>query len=307
VHLSPMRLFTLAFAASLIVPASASAACMLPPPGQSAVVPVGSEDGPRALVHTPEGYDPAQGPVPLVFLLHGSGGTGAAMLRDSKLAETADAHGFILVAPDAGIPLERGYAWNIPGVPTVAGEVPGPEERDDVEYIADIADALAEGGCADPARVYATGLSGGGRMTSWLGCVESTRYAAIAPVVGLRAGRARREAEAEVDPATCTPENPMPVLAFNGLKDNTNPLAGGQGMRWGYSMHAAEQRWAQINACRAAPTTKWVDHDTYEERYGDCADGTVVASRIDVDGGHSWVVDNEAMWAFFERYRRAAR
>ena len=45
-------------------------------------------------------------------------------------------------------------------------------------------------------------------------------------------------------------------------------------MRWGYSMHAAEQRWAQINACRAAPTTKWVDHDTYEERYGDCAVGT---------------------------------
>ena len=301
-----MRLISLAFVAAIMFPASASAACMLPAPGQSATVEVGGP-GHKALVHTPAGYRADGAPRPLVFLLHGSGGTGAAMLRDSKLAETADSHGFILVAPDAGIPLERGFAWNIPGVPTVAGEVPGPGERDDVEYLAAIADALVEGGCVDPAQVYATGLSGGGRMTSWLGCVESTRYAAIAPVVGLRAGRARRDDEAQVDPATCTPENPMPLLAFNGLQDNTNPLAGGQGMRWGYSMHAAEQRWAQINRCRAAPTTQWVDHDTYEERYGDCADGAEVASRIDVDGGHSWVVDNDALWAFFSRHRRADR
>ena len=263
-----------------------------------------SQDGPATLVHTPKGYDPDWGPVPLVFLLHGSGGTGAAMLRDSKLAVTADAHGFILVAPDAGIPLGEGFAWNIPGVPTVAGELPGQQDRDDVDHLSSIADALVEGGCVDPARIYLTGLSGGGRMTSWLGCVESDRYAAIAPVVGLRAGIAKPEDESEVDPATCTPENPMPVLAFAGLKDTTNPLSGGQGLRWGYSMHVAEQRWAQLNRCRAAPTTRWVAPDIYEERYGDCAEGSEVAARIDAEGGHSWVVDNEVLWAFFARHSR---
>ena len=127
-----------------------------------------------------------------------------------KLAATADAHGFILVAPDAGIPLGEGFAWNIPGVPTVAGQLPGPQDRDDVDHLSSIADVLVEGGCVDPARIYSTGLSGGGRMTSWLGCVESDRYAAIAPVVGLRAGIAKPDDDSEVDPTTCTPENTMP-------------------------------------------------------------------------------------------------
>ena len=293
-----------ALGALCLFTAPASAACLLPPAGESAPMRLVSQDGPATLVHTPRGYDPDRGPVPLVFLLHGSGGTGAAMLRDSKLAATADAHGFILVAPDAGIPLGEGFAWNIPGVPTVAGELPGPQDRDDVAYLSSIADALVEGGCVDPAKVYSTGLSGGGRMTSWLGCVDSARYAAIAPVVGLRAGIAKPDDESEVDPATCTPDNPMPVLAFAGLKDNTNPLSGGQGLRWGYSMHAAEQRWAQLNRCRAAPTTRWVAPRIYEERYGDCAQGAEVAARIDSEGGHSWVVDNEVLWAFFARHSR---
>jgi len=245
--------------------------------------------------------------MPLVLLLHGSGSTGETMLRESQLAATADAYGFLIVAPDAGIPLERGYAWNIPGVPTVAGTVPGPEERDDVAYLAGIADALVEGGCVDFERIYATGLSGGGRMASWLGCVESARYAAIAPVVGLRAGRADPENETRIDRLTCRPGQPMPVMAFAGLQDSTNPLAGGQGMRWGYSMHAAEQRWAELNGCTEMPTTMWVDHDTYEERYGGCAGRAEVAARVDVEGGHSWVADNEALWAFFSRYRHGQR
>lgn len=300
-----ISVLTLALSGALVaaIPTAASAQCSLPAPGQSARAVVGGGNA-EVLVHTPAGYRPENGAVPLVFLLHGSGGTGQAMLRDSKLAETADANGFIVMAPDAGIALGQGFAWNIPGVPTVAGEVPGPKERDDVAFIGTLADALVKGGCVDPTRVYVTGLSGGGRMASWLGCVASDRYAAIAPVVGLRAGRARREDESAVDPQTCRPDQPIPVLAFAGLKDNTNPLAGGQGMRWGYSMHAAEQRWAQLNRCTAAPVTRWIARDIYEERYGACAEGAEVAAHIDVNSGHSWVVDNEAMWAFFERHRR---
>ncbi|WP_375291430.1 alpha/beta hydrolase family esterase [Qipengyuania sp.] len=297
-------LAALAFAAFGAFPSAASARCLLPAAGETARVDIAGA-GTGAIVHTPRGYRDGGTPVPLVFLLHGSGGTGAAMLRDSKLAETSDAQGFILLAPDAGIKLGAGFAWNIPGVPTVAGELPSPQDRDDVAFIGALADALVQGGCADGERQYVTGLSGGGRMASWLGCVASDRFAAIAPVVGLRAGRAKPEDESAVDPETCQPNRAMPVMAFAGLKDNTNPLAGGQGMRWGYSMHAAEQRWAQLNRCMASPTTGWVARGIYEERYGDCADGSEVAARIDVNGAHSWVVDNDAMWTFFARHRRS--
>lgn len=241
--------------------------------------------------------------LPLVILLHGSTGTGAEMLRDSGLAETADRNGFIVAFPDGGIAAKRGFVWNIPGVPTVEGDVPGPKDRDDVTYLTRMIDGLVAAGCVDARRVYVTGLSGGGRMTSWLGCVAPGRFAAIAPVVGLRAGNPLARDGSRPDPRTCRPNSPVSVIAFSGADDGTNPIGGGGADYWQYPMHAAEQRWAQLNGCRNPPSTKWVDSKVYEERYDGCADGTVVVSRVSVGEGHHWVADNEALWALLSRHR----
>lgn len=266
-------------------------------------VPVVSQGSTRdVLVYVPAGYDPTR-PTPLVLNLHGSGSRGEEQLASSKLAATADAHGFLVAVPDAGIPHDQGFVWNIPGVPTVSGALPGPDAADDVAFTGALIDTLAARMCVDTARVYATGLSGGGRMASWLGCALADRIAAIAPVVGLRAGRADEDDESEVDPATCRPSRAIPVLTFAGAQDRTNPIAGGEGARWGYSMHAAEQRWATINACADAPFVRWIDHDTYAEGYTGCRDGADVTAQVDVAGEHNWLVaDNEAMWAFFARH-----
>lgn len=281
---------------------AAFAACGPGQPGSTFRFPV-ADTGRSLVVHLPRGLDAAR-PSPLVFVLHGSGGTGEAILRDSRLADTADRHGFIVVAPDAGIPVERGFVWNIPAVPTVTGEVPGPADADDVAYLTTAIDALAAQGCVDPARVYVTGLSGGGRMASWLGCVAADRFAAIAPVVGLRAGNPDEQDPARPNPATCTPSRPMPVMAFAGDADTVNPIQGGGAGYWSYTMHAAEQRWAQINGCATVRPTRWVAPNVYEEGYADCRDDADVVAHITRDGGHSWVADNEAMWAFFSRRSR---
>lgn len=254
-------------------------------------------------VHVPVGWTGAK-PAPLVILLHGSTGTGAQMLRNSGLIETADRHGFLLAHPDGGIAAKTGFVWNIPGVPTVEGRVPGPGDRDDVAYITGLIDALAAAGCVDPRRVYVTGLSGGGRMVSWLGCVVPERFAAIAPVVGLRAGNPLASDPTRPDPATCTPRTPVTVMAFAGDNDTTNPIEGGGAGYWQYTMHAAEQRWAQIDGCTAAPTTRWVLAAVYEERYAGCRGDTEVVARVSVGRGHEWVVDNEALWAFLSRHQR---
>src|SRR3546814_4525965 len=87
----------------------------------------------------------------------------------------------------------------------------------------------------------------------------------------------------------------MPVIAFAGDADKTNPIQGGGAGYWHYTMHAAEQRWAALNGCTAAPTTRWVADGVYEERYTGCRTGADVAARITVGGGHAWVVDNDAM------------
>lgn len=293
----PLQLLAFLFLLLAGTAARAAPACTLTGVARVAV-------GDRSvLVHLPQGQPPAT-PAALVVLLHGSGGTGAAMLRDSKLADAADTHGFIVAAPDAGIAHDKGHVWNIPGVPTVAGTIPGPDAPDDVAFIGTLIDRLAAMGCVDPARVYATGLSGGGRMTSWLGCVAADRFAAIAPVVGLRAGNPLASDPSRPDPATCRPSRPMPVIAFAGDADTTNPVHGGGAKYWSYTMHAAERRWAALNGCTAAPTTRWVAPKVYEERYTGCRNGADVAARITVGGGHSWVVDNDALWAFVSRHRR---
>src|SRR3546814_11402556 len=122
----------------------------------------------------PRGYERA-GALPIVFLLHGSTATGAEMLRESGLEATAAKHGFILAAPDAGIPVGRGFVWNIPGVPTVAGTIPTKDNPDDVAYLSAALYWLAAQGCADDARAYAHGLWGGGRIRSLMGWVAGAR------------------------------------------------------------------------------------------------------------------------------------
>lgn len=270
--------------------------------GTTQSIAIGST-GRSMLVHIPAGSSDA--PLPLLFLFHGSTGTGAGMLHDSRLEETSDRHGFILAAPDGGIPVDGGgFVWNIPGVPTVTGKVPAKDDADDVAFVGQAIDWLVGQGCVARDQVYATGLSGGGRMTSWLGCVDADRFAAIAPVVGLRAGNPSKAYPQTPDPATCRPSRPVPVIAFAGDKDTTNPIEGGGAGYWQYTMHAAEQRWAQLNGCTAAPTSQWVAAGVYEERYTGCRESVDVAGRITVGGTHRWLADNEAMWAFLSQHRR---
>ena len=162
---TPLRL-AMPLAAALVALLTAGGAlaaprCMLAPPGQTQRIAVGGTGRPM-LLHLPRGFD-AQSPAPIVFLLHGSGGTGAGILAESRLAAAADRHGFIVAAPDAGIPAGKGFVWNIPGVPTTRGTVPGPHAASDTAYIETAIDRLVAAGCVDPARVYVTGLSGGGR------------------------------------------------------------------------------------------------------------------------------------------------
>lgn len=256
----------------------------------------------RSLLHRPARA--ASDMMPLVVLLHGSTSDGEHMLRESGLARTADRHGFLVVAPNGGIAAGQGFVWNIPGVPTVTGSLPPKGARDDVAYLHGLVDRLVATGCVDGARVYATGLSGGGRMTSLLGCRLSGSFAAIAPVVGLRAGRPSEEDPAEVDPASCRPAKAIPLLAFSGDADTTNPIAGGGAPYWRYSQAAALRRWATLNRCTTAYSHA-IDGMTYEQGYEGCTDDATVAARVRRGGGHSWsVVDNDALWAFFSRHHR---
>ncbi|MFJ5611300.1 glycosyl hydrolase [Streptomyces sp. NPDC093221] len=234
----------------------------------------------QVLVHIPAR---AQGALlPLVLDLHGSQGTGAGQLAYSDMAPTADANGFVVAAPTGVVPSGGGFIWNVPSV-TPQGT------RDDVGFLRQVIDTVTASACVDPARVYATGYSGGGRMTSALACALADKVAAIAPVAGIRAGRPDPADGSRPDAASCAPGRAVPVIAFHGQQDNTNPYyGGGDSAAWHYSVPVAQQRWASLNGCTTGPATTQTTAHVQRTVYGGCRDGADVELYSVSDGGHTW-------------------
>jgi polyhydroxybutyrate depolymerase len=230
----------------------------------------------------PPGYD-GHLRLPLVLDLHGSGGTSAGQARNSGLETLSASERFIVATLDA----EDGR-WNVP----VRDGRP-----DDVAYVRDVIAHVAARVCTDEARVYATGFSGGGRMSSLLGCQLGSRIAAIAPVSGLRF------------PGPCT-GRPIPVLTFHGLADPQNPYDGhatGRGAEWEESVPDALAGWGRHNSCKGNVILEDPPGPLSTMRYEGCADGADVR-MIRIDGlGHTWTkqeVDTTGvMWQFFKSHR----
>lgn len=189
-------LFVVLACAGLLVslPARAAGTCTDLHPGANHVTITSRGQKQSFDVVLPAAFDPAKR-VPLVIGLHPSGGSGAAFDHDTGLGAAAASKGFAAMFPDGGIRQagadgREGHFWNIPGVPLIGGgEVPK-DARNDVRFVADAIDHLVKSNCVDKRRVYVTGFSGGARMSSMLGCRLADRIAAVAPVAGLRAGRA---------------------------------------------------------------------------------------------------------------------
>jgi polyhydroxybutyrate depolymerase len=234
--------------------------------------------------------------LPLIIDLHGSGGNGEGQARVSRLSDLAGREGFVVANPSGGVALPNApneHYWNIPGVPLTSGAATPADAPDDVRFIADILDQIARQTCIDPRRIYVTGMSGGGRMTSLLACRLSTRIAAVAPVSGLRAGLPSERNPAQPDPATCQPQRAVPIVTFHGTGDSVNPFEGSGTLRWGYGIPTALHRWAEIDHCQGQPRERRVSAHVTLVRYSPCADGAEVwLYRTDAPGseggGHAW-------------------
>lgn len=230
----------------------------------------------------PPGYD-GRGPMPLVLDLHGSGGTSAGQAGTSRFEALAAREGFLVATLQA----DRNRRWNVPVADGAA---------DDVQYVSDVIDHVAAQACTDLARVYATGFSGGARMSSLLGCRLGDRIAAIAPMAGLRW------------PGPCD-GRAVPVLTFHGLADTQNTYDGhavGRGAEWLESVPEALAGWAAHNGCETDVVVEDPPGPLSTMRYEGCDDGAEVR-LVRIDGlGHVWARDEidatATMWAFFEQH-----
>jgi polyhydroxybutyrate depolymerase len=259
------------------------------------------------VVYYPHGHKPGK-PVPMVLDLHGSGSTPLQQLAGSEIAATADKHGFVVVAPQGGIPFiagkSHGFAWNVPGVPLMNGRPVPKGAPNDVQFIRDTITAMNKALCVDPKRVYVTGFSGGARMASQLGCELSGEVAAVAPMSGLRM------------PGNCKLGRPQSVLSFHGTSDGTNPYNGSKQIYWSYSVPVAAQRWAAADHC-AKGVQKQVAAGVVSTTYDNCENGREVVLYTVTGQRHAWpgtpesmakgytvpkIDPNEIMWSFFDSH-----
>jgi len=256
------------------------------------------------------------GPVPLVLVLHGSGGDGGGMewVSQRGFNRIADREGAVIVYPD-GI----GKSWN-DGRPDVSSAAVK-ESVDDLGWLRALPDALAAFNI-DKKRVYAAGMSNGGLMSLRLACDAADVFAAVAPVV----------ANMSVDLApVCKPARPIPVLIMNGTADPIMPFAGGPvKVLWFkrgsvLSTNATVARLAELEQCGPLRNDGGLVSDPQNEtsvvkQVAQCPGGGEIDLYEIRGGGHTWpggepylsarivgkvsrAIDaNETIWQFFARY-----
>jgi polyhydroxybutyrate depolymerase len=270
-------------------------------------------------LYIPASLDRAR-PAPLVIVLHGGGGTGAAMerLTAGGFSRLAARDGFVVVYPDG---VER--HWN--DGRAIAQYRAHRDNIDDVGFIAALIDHLAQTRGVDRRRVYAAGISNGGLFAQRLARELAPRITAIGAVAISMSDKI-----AQMRP----PARPISVVIMPGTDDPLVPWNGGViaerlGRDVGRVLSVADtvSAWATHNRCPGGPQiTREPDRDPGDgtrvrrETYAPCADGTEVALYAVEGGGHTWpggwqylperfvgrtsrdIDANDVLWAFFKRH-----
>ncbi len=207
--------------------------------------------------------------MPVVIALHGGFATPKAMFRLANFKSLADKEKFIVVCPASKRFWHDGAATK--GI-------------DDVKFIDELISHVIKKYHADPERIYITGISNGGFMTTRLACQLSNRVAAIAVVA------ATLDTEEGYEP-----KKPMPVMYIHGTRDPIVSYNGGKLFgRKIYSHKQVVEKWVMLNGCYTEPAqTEITDssHDgtmIFKQEYTNKQNGLKVVSYTIGNGGHTW-------------------
>jgi polyhydroxybutyrate depolymerase len=233
-------------------------------------------------LYVPDGYSGEA--MPLVLNFHGSGGAPANQVATSGFDSLADREDFAVAYPAgvfANTVSQRSWNANVdPGV-------------DDVQFVRDVIDDVAAKVTIDTARIYATGMSGGGRMTSRLACAMADRLAAAAPVAGLQY------------PDGCVPVRAVPIVAFHGKADRVNPyeLSAEARPYWRMGVETAVTKWREADGCAGDADISTVASDVELRVWSECDNGAEIRFYVDANDDHVWPEGaSERIWAFFEHH-----
>jgi polyhydroxybutyrate depolymerase len=205
--------------------------------------------------------------VPLVFDFHGYGSSAVAQMAYGNFKPLADRNDFLIVAPDGQ---GRARHFNLGGEKGL---------QNDVSMVMALLDHIEATFCVDRERVYSTGMSDGGAMTSVLACVASNRFAVFGPVA------------VQLAPPTCS-AHPVAMVAFHGTADPMVPYNGGQVNCCGGAIVGSTPKamadWAAHDHCNATFADARLGTEVERRQWSGCdGTGSVVLYSI-VGGGHTW-------------------
>lgn len=239
----------------------------------------------RFLVYYPDAVHQDK-TLPILFVIHGGGGTAEALIASTRgrFNELADTDGFVVVYPE-GIEKQWNDGREVAGIATAWDE-----NVDDVGFIGDIVARLDVNLELDRTRIFTTGISNGGFMSSRLLCDRSDLF---------RGGAIVTATLAESYVGRCQPSSPNAVLVLNGTEDPLVPYGGGQVRILGQNRGAVlgteayMQFLAARNGCNTTPIITDLpdrenDGTTVQiHEYSDCPSSRLQLYRIE-GGGHTW-------------------
>lgn len=220
----------------------------------------------RYVVSVPTSYG-ADRPLPVVFAVHGLGGTGAQMLAYARWPQAAQNHGFVAVAPESNTDRR---SWDFATPPTRTGS--------DSRFLVRLAEHLAADPCLDADRQFLTGLSNGAAMTFAMACFAGDRFAAYGAV----AAAGYRE-------QLCDDAPPASFVYFHGTDDRIVPIDGGATpISRVQPLDTTLTAWAEHDGCRARPASTDVADDVERRRWTGCDDRARIDAYVVDGGGHTW-------------------
>jgi polyhydroxybutyrate depolymerase len=220
----------------------------------------------------PEGYA-ASTPYPLVFVLHGSGGTGAGARTQTDLEKVAAGQA-VFAYPEAP------GGWNLDAPASSNG---------DVALFDAILLTAHNALCIDPRRVFVTGFSNGAYMANQLGCKRGERIRAVVTHAG---GGPYETAGGSYDASgqLVCPGKAVAALVVHGSSDGTVSPAEGE---------KSIDHWSHANRCSdgtsSTLTAPCVALRGCLQPVGVC--------RIPGLGHGLWSQAGKVTWAFFDALR----
>ena len=261
---------------------------------------------------------------PLVVDIHGLQSCAEQMTRFSGWREAADAHGFVVVWPQASQSLV-GYAepyssWNAGRC--CSSSAASYADVDDVGFLRRMIASVLAAHTIDPSRVYFAGHSNGCMMAQRMALNASDLIAAV----GCHGGFLVATPDADAFPAQPPGYAAVPVMLVHGTADVTvtwnrswseSGLGGGlNNVTWPGAMHNLAM-WAQLNGCTNQASVQW--YGAGKGRYGlhkhtACSGGSeVVLMELPGEGHFPYpsmggidVNTTRACWDFVSRFTRGS-